>query len=188
MSIYQQLILTLASMFSHFANPYDRQYIKLCFNSSPYTICGSSINTEYKFAEREYGPNIDGFMAAEGLDLAFSTSNEAHGLASGTSFVAPQIAAVLAIYIGAEGITSNVPELYERLKANAIPGIITGIPAGSNTPNIVFNTGFENPQRQDWQPYGHFQYVGGVLRPMVKRAVEKLVGPRGFLRRGEMEL
>jgi cerevisin len=104
-------------------------------NTSPARVpgaitVGASTITDSKASFSNYGSILDIWAPGQDVISAWSTSDTAANIISGTSMATPHVAGAIAYLIAKEGNASPAA-ISDRIKALALKNVLSGIPAGT---------------------------------------------------------
>ncbi|KAF2652970.1 subtilisin-like protein [Lophiostoma macrostomum CBS 122681] len=112
-------------------------------------ICIGAIDKNFnKSSFSDYGKYVDMYAPGEHIYTAFSSGWDEYIYVDGTSVAAPMVSAVLAGFIGYEGINNNVTKAYLRLVQNWHQGVLTNA-----QPNTLLHSGHAHPNKDRSCPY-----------------------------------
>ena len=103
---------------------------------------GATTRTDARSSFSNHGSVVDIFAPGSEITSAWFTSSTALNTINGTSMASPHVAGVAALYIE-NNPTATTAQVEAALKSNAVPGAITGLPAG--TANRLLQSNFTPP-------------------------------------------
>lgn len=117
------------------------------------SICVGGVRQDYVRMPSTYGREVDILAPGERLFTTSWAGGSENTSVTGTSFAAPLVAGVAAIFVSWEGLAGGDVKPY--LQNNALKGVCSNVPKGQ--PNLLLNTGILNPTaRAENEPF-----VGG---------------------------
>lgn len=116
--------------------------------------CVGSID---KFYQRSglsnYGPYVRYWAPGSLINVAKHTDDDGFTLDSGSSCATAHVSGVIAHFVGYESQKDkDLDNIRKRLYNNEQYGLISGIPEGSGSINLLVNTGIHNPKRPADKP------------------------------------
>lgn len=104
-------------------------------------VVGASTQGDSRASFSNYGSCVDLFAPGQRILSAFSGSDTATAVASGTSMAAPFVTGAVALYLQAQP-SATPAQVANALLANATVGHVTD--AGSGSPNLLLYTNFDS--------------------------------------------
>lgn len=118
-------------------------------------VCVGAINEKYEESSfSNWGKALTLYAPGENVDIIDKNGNAVKR--RGTSFAAPYVAGIAAIYYGVEGSAMNPARVKTLLDQNAEKGIITGVKGGG--PNALANNGKQKASN-------NLPYIGAPAPP-----------------------
>ena len=103
---------------------------------------GATTRTDARSSFSNHGSVVDIFAPGTEITSAWFTSSTALNTINGTSMASPHVAGVAALYLE-NNLGATTAQVEAALKSNAVPGAITGLPAG--TANRLLQSNFTPP-------------------------------------------
>lgn len=144
--------------------PYRISHAVVCVGA-----CDSSYKKWVKSNSRgsNWGSRVD--MIGPGVDIWSASNDNDSGVKkdSGTSMATPWVSGVAAIFLGYEPIQAQAQLVRSRLMSNQLVGVVTGF--DDKTDNHLINSGINNPDRFEGDPYKDVWHEPGFVPVPVRR-------------------
>jgi hypothetical protein len=116
-------------------------------------VCVGASTKHYARAEwSHYDRDVTIYAPGEDIWIG-GDRDERDSYDSGTSFAAPHVAGVMAMYTSWERILDDASKVHDRLVSNWQTDILVELPERRPKPNIFLHSGQEHPEKPKRQPY-----------------------------------